>query len=108
MIKLYWIFYKSLLPMNIGISLTISTLITFYLYLFSPIDYSIITLYIQNTILVFLSGGLILSLVYHEFYKNKFYRFCNNHAITRVQLFLSSLLINSIIGFIILILLSYA
>ena len=110
MVKLFWIFYKSLLLINLGFSLAISGVISSYFYVSFP-DASLalfVQVFTQITVIVFLTGGLLLSLGYREFYKKKLYSFFHNHAITRVQLFLSALFINSMIGIILLILVSYA
>ncbi|MEN8119534.1 MAG: hypothetical protein ABFS35_04280 [Bacteroidota bacterium] len=110
MIKLYWIFYKSLFLINLGFSLAISIVVASFFFIASPENSlgSFVQILTLITVIVFLTGGLLLSLGYHELYKKKLYSFFHNHAITRVQLFLSALFINTVIGITLLILVYYA
>ncbi len=96
--------------MNTGFSLAISIVYTAFFYAASDLDssFSFIDVFSKATASVFLTGGFILSLAYFEFYKKNQYSFFHNHAITRVHLFVTALIINSLIGIIPLILVSYA
>ncbi len=102
--RMYWIFYRSLLPINIAFSLGLAGITTTYMFLAAPIDSSFpfINTLLRLAIIYYITGGLIISIGYHEYYKKKMYSFYYNHALTKVKLFVSALLINSVIGTIIL------
>jgi len=110
MLKLHLAFYKTLFFINIGVSLAISIVYTAFLYTASDLDpsFPFIDVFSKATTGIFLTGGLILSIAYFEFYKKNQYSFFHNHAITRVHLFISALIINSLTGIILLILAFYA
>ena len=96
--------------MNIAFSVAVSMLNAFYLFASAPDDapFPFLKIFLQSAIKIFITVGLALSIGYHEFYKKKQYSFYHNHAITRVKLFMSALLINSIIGTLLLTIVSYA
>ena len=110
MVRLFWIFYKSLIAINIALSLGLSVLISLYLVASSPDDVTIdfFDTFLQAAAIIYLTGGFVLSIGFHEFYKKKLYSFYRNRSATRIHLFSSALLFNSIIGLILLLIVSYA
>ena len=109
MVKLYWIFYRSLLQIITVASLafTVVLLIQKYLGLKEKNIVSFSQTFLDYYPPVFLTGGIVFGLVYFEFYEHKQYYFFYNYATSKVKLFVSAIVINSFIGIMLQILFSY-
>jgi hypothetical protein len=85
MVKLTFHYFKELLLLNIGISICLGLLSYpgFKAYGF-PIS--------------FMTAGYILSLGYYEMSKQKQYYFYYNKGLSKIHLYLSSFMINALIG----------
>jgi hypothetical protein len=110
MIKLYWIFYKSIFLINLAFSIGFSFVKLLHKL---SIDQEVSTIpyfnvFLTTAIVFFLTGGFLFSLGYFEFYKKKQYIFYFNLSITKIGLFSSAFIINSLIGIALIILNSYA
>ena len=110
MVRLFWVFYKSLIAVNIAFSIGLSLIITLFLVASSPDEVTIHSFrtFYQTVAIVYLTGGFLLSIGFHELYKNKLYSFYRNRSATRIHLFISAALFNTIIGLTILLITSYA
>jgi hypothetical protein len=85
MVKLIFHYYKDLVLINVVISICLGllTFVGFKFYGF-PISY--------------MTGGYILSVGYYEMSKQKQYYFYFNKGLSKIHLYLSSFIINSMIG----------
>jgi hypothetical protein len=85
MLRLIFQYYKELLLLNIGISICLGLLISLELKAYGfPIS--------------FMTGGFVLSIAYYEISKQKQYYFYYNKGLSKIHLYLSSFMINTIIG----------
>ena len=103
-LKLYWVFYKSTLVLNLGSSVLLSLVLLWNLKKTVKSPPSFVVLYR----LCFIFGGLIFSALHKEITKHNDYYFYYNKGITKVTLYFTSTLFNIVFGACALLILHYA
>lgn len=103
-VKLYWTFYKSTLILNLASSVFLSFILFAGAQMTMKDPPHFIVIYTR----CFMFGGPLICFYYKELSRKKEYYFYYNKGITKISLFITTLIICLLIGFLFLNILHYA